>query len=141
MGVYHLFCVRQFISLRVELTGILKTFVNKLFQKNFDFFFMVNIKSVVIFFSFPIKKVFKIIPPPIKHIKIFSKCVTKYHKINCFPSKYRVSQHFLIFTSKQSGPTGHIHLGMAMGRSGAKGWDLRPCPARIFLAPSPPRPA
>ena len=31
-------------------------------------------------------------------------------------------------------------LGMAMGRGGAKGWDLRPRPAWIFLAPSPPRP-
>ena len=30
---------------------------------------------------------------------------------------------------------------MAMGRSGAEGWDLRPRPAWIFLAPSPPRPA
>ena len=32
-------------------------------------------------------------------------------------------------------------VGMAMGRGGAKGWDLRPRPAWIFLAPSPPRPA
>ena len=32
-------------------------------------------------------------------------------------------------------------VGMAMGRSGAEGWDLRPRPAWIFLAPSPPRPA
>ena len=29
-------------------------------------------------------------------------------------------------------------LGMAMGRGGAEGWDLRPRPAWIFLAPSPP---
>ena len=36
----------------------------------------------------------------------------------------------------------HIsNLGMAMGRGGAEGWDLRPRPAWIFLAPSPPRPA
>ena len=32
-------------------------------------------------------------------------------------------------------------VGMAMGRSGAEGWDLRPRPAWIFLTPSPPRPA
>ena len=29
-------------------------------------------------------------------------------------------------------------LGMAMGQGRAKGWDLRPRPAWIFLAPSPP---
>ena len=32
----------------------------------------------------------------------------------------------------------HTEVGMAMGRSGAEGWDLRPRPAWIFLAPSPP---
>ena len=32
-------------------------------------------------------------------------------------------------------------VGMAMGRGGAEGWDLRPRSAWIFLAPSPPRPA
>ena len=32
-------------------------------------------------------------------------------------------------------------LGMAMGRGGAEGWDLRSRFAWIFLAPSPPRPA
>ena len=32
-------------------------------------------------------------------------------------------------------------LGMAMGRGGAEGWDLRLRPTWIFLAPSPPRPA
>ena len=35
----------------------------------------------------------------------------------------------------------YSHKGMAMGRSGAEGWDLRPRPAWIFLAPSPSRPA
>ena len=33
------------------------------------------------------------------------------------------------------------YVEMAMGRSGAEGWDLRPCPAWIFLAPSSPRAA
>ena len=31
-------------------------------------------------------------------------------------------------------------LGMAMGRGGAEGWDLRPLPTWIFFAPTPPRP-
>ena len=31
-------------------------------------------------------------------------------------------------------------LGMTMGRGGAEGWDLRPHPAWIILAPSPPCP-
>ena len=34
-----------------------------------------------------------------------------------------------------------LAIGMAMGRGGAEGWDLRPRPVWIFLAPSPPRPA
>ena len=34
-----------------------------------------------------------------------------------------------------------LQVGMAMGRGGVEGWDLRPRPAWIFLAPSPPRPA
>ena len=34
-----------------------------------------------------------------------------------------------------------VCVGMAMGRDGAEGWDLRSRPAWIFLAPSPPRPA
>ena len=32
-------------------------------------------------------------------------------------------------------------IGMAMGRGGAEGWDLRPGPTWTFLAPSSPRPA
>ena len=34
-----------------------------------------------------------------------------------------------------------FELGMAIGRGGAEGWDLRPRLAWIFLTPSPPRPA
>ena len=34
-----------------------------------------------------------------------------------------------------------LGIGMAMGRGGVKGWDLRPYPAWIFLASSLLRPA